>query len=43
MTNKKHLTVLLALMLAMTAILPVSSALADTATVKGGWLVPLLP
>lgn len=39
MTNKKHLTVLLALMLAMTAILPVSSALADTATVKGGWLV----
>ena len=39
MTNKKHLIIVIALVLALTAVLPISGALADTATVKGGWLV----
>ncbi len=39
MKNKRHLIIMIALVLALTAVLPISCAMADTATVKGGWLV----
>ena len=40
MTKRKHSAIILmVLILAITAVLPMSGAMADTGTVKGGWLI----